>query len=158
MTAGIGSEGMRKVAEASGQWFVFQGGEDRFALPLEGLREVLRPLPLKRVPLAPEGVRGLLNLRGRILPVLELRRLLDLAPYAGPLPERWLVLQTPGGEWVLAVDGVEGILDIPAGAWETPPENLGPARRAHLMGMCAFQERMILGLNVDGLWTEGDET
>ena len=63
-----------------GQALVLAVGDDRYALPMAQVREVVEPRGLTRLPEAPAPVLGLLNVRGRVIPVLDLGALLGLGP------------------------------------------------------------------------------
>ena len=77
-------------------WCTFLVAEGLYGLDVARVHEVLRPQPLTRVPLAPPSVAGLLNLRGQIVPAVDLRTLFGLAP-----------LTTPGG--LVVVRGDDGL-------------------------------------------------
>lgn len=96
-------------------------GGGRFALPMSDVAEVGRLPGLTRVPGTPPWVAGVANWRGRILGVLDLRLLLDVAPDGGALDDRRLVVLSRQGvaAGVLA-ERVEGVVDV-------DPEQLEPA-------------------------------
>ncbi|TMA24631.1 MAG: chemotaxis protein CheW [Deltaproteobacteria bacterium] len=83
-------------------WCTFVVGDGLYGIELPRVQEVLRPLPLTRVPLAPPAVVGLLNLRGQIVPAVDLRTLLRLPPRdaAGGM----VVVRGPEGPVALVVD------------------------------------------------------
>ncbi len=105
--------------EAARQLVVFALGEERLALPMSAVREIVRPLPLVPVPRAPGFVLGLANLRGRVLPVLDLRRLVGAAPREPDEATRVLVLEWRGSRLGLVVDAVWRVLEAAADALET---------------------------------------
>jgi purine-binding chemotaxis protein CheW len=96
----------------AGRCVVFRAGAERFALPLEAVREVVLPQPpFARVPRSGAAVRGVMNLRGRVLPVVDLAALLEL-PAPAPLGERdgqVLVLEGPRPSMGLLVSSVLGV-------------------------------------------------
>lgn len=65
-------EAHRQPAEGQPRSIVFRVGQQRCALPLTSVREVVMPQPLSRVPRAPEAVLGIMNLRGRVIAVVDL--------------------------------------------------------------------------------------
>ena len=96
---------------------VFRAGGEHFGLPLEAVREVVVPQPpFARVPRAPPGVRGAMNLRGRVVAVVELAPLVGLAPDAlGPGQGHVLVLDRDRrglGVLVTSVLGVEPLAPL----------------------------------------------
>ena len=93
------------------------------------VREVIGRQPVTRVPLASPLVQGLINLRGLIVPAVDLRRRLgrpDRSPQADPVN---VVVNTPDGQVSLLVDEIGDVTDVEAAWCETPPDTLrGPAR------------------------------
>jgi chemotaxis signal transduction protein len=87
-------------------------GED-YALPVEDVLEVAEYGEVAPVPGAPASILGVRNLRGQVLPVLDLARILGLPP--GPVPERLVVAQEAGRKAGLAVAAVVGVEEMPQG-------------------------------------------
>jgi purine-binding chemotaxis protein CheW len=95
---------------------VFHVERELFALPLAAVREVVVPGTLSRVPRSPEAVRGIMNLRGRIVTVIDMRILLGLgvpdAEEANPTG-KLVILDRGRRDLGLLVGEVEGIVSIP---------------------------------------------
>src|SRR5260370_40372646 len=90
-------------------------------------QEIVRPQPMPRVPLAPQVVRGLLNLRGQIVTALDLRHRLGLPERSGlPTQQRPMnvVVRTADGVSSLLADDIGDVLEVEAEAFEPPPEPL----------------------------------
>ncbi|ARE40333.1 Positive regulator of CheA protein activity (CheW) [Rhodovulum sp. P5] len=104
------------------QFVTFYMGEDCFALPMELVREIIRVPDAIRVPLTPPGFEGLANLRGAILPVMDLRRMTGLPPRPVDDASRTIVVDcgTPVG---LIVDRVSHVVSFAADRIETPEES-----------------------------------
>jgi len=96
----------RADTEGAARLVVFGLGGERLALPMACVREIVRMLPLQPVPRAPAPLLGLANLRGRVLPVLDLRRLLGAPAREPDEAARILVLETAGSRLGLVVDRV----------------------------------------------------
>lgn len=95
-------------------------GPAEFGLPAESVREVLRPPPLTRVPFPPPGVRGVAQVRGTVMAVVDLGTRLGMAPAGGAA--RLVVVWGRGREAVgLLVDRVVGLVDDEGGT-ELPPD------------------------------------
>jgi purine-binding chemotaxis protein CheW len=91
---------------------VFRLDKERYALPLAAIREVLvPPVQWTRVPRAPPSVRGVINLRGRVVTVIELKALLGLAA-AGGVSQKIVLLDRGRRDLGLLVTDVEGIESI----------------------------------------------
>lgn len=123
---------------------IFRLGNERYALPLAAVREVLLPPPsLSRVPRAPPPIRGVMNLRGRVVTVVELRSLLRLAHLGAPSQK--IVLLDRGrkdlGLLVSEVDGIEPIEKVPQ------PEKEGAA----VSGMVRVRGQAVTLLHPSGI-------
>lgn len=94
-------------------WCTFQVSDGLYGLDVVRVHEVLRPQPLTRVPLAPPAVAGLLNLRGQIVPAVDLRTLFGFAPLA--TPGGFVVVRGTDGLTALIVDAI-GDVRRPEGA------------------------------------------
>ena len=99
-----------------------------FGVYVTAVQEVIRPQPMTRVPLAPPVVRGLINLRGRIVTALDLRRRLGLPDLPSDRAPMNVVVRTGDGPVSLLVDEIGDILTVPGAAFERPPGTVsGPA-------------------------------
>jgi len=123
---------------------VFRSGGERFALPLESVSEVVNPQPpFARVPRAGDSVRGAMNLRGRVVAVVELAPLLGLS--AARLAEgqgQVLVIDRERRGLGFLVDGVLGV--EPVGPLERPGD--GPVR-----GLASVRDAPVSVLDPDAL-------
>lgn len=96
----------------------------RYALPSTDVRELVRAARLTPLPRAPDVVEGLLNLRGELLPVLDLRRRFRLPPRPLSPNDHFIVAQAGARRVVLRVDRAEGLLALEPGALDTTPREL----------------------------------
>lgn len=111
------------------------------------IQEILRAQPITPVPLAAPGIRGLMSLRGQIVPVLDLRQRLGVAP-ADPEVEQFNVLiRTGDGPVSLLVDRVGDVLEIETSAFEPAPDTLDAAYRSLIRGAYKLERRLLLALD-----------
>ncbi len=110
------------AVEESVQLVTFQIGAEEFGLDIRSIAEVVRPLHITALPRMPEFIEGVINLRGTIIPVVDLRKRFGLEVAAGPAKKvRMLItrgaVRGPGGAGAdllgLVVDGVREVLHIP---------------------------------------------
>lgn len=128
-------------------------GTHWFALPIADVWEVF---PLRRVapvPLAPASVRGLMNLRGRIVTVLDTAALLDL-PRMEPC-DTAIGIDAGGELYGLAVAAVGDVLCVDAELCEPPPPNLAPQWRSSVRAVYRHDDRLVMIVDVAGLLEEG---
>ena len=125
---------------------VFRLEKDRYALPLQAIREVVPTPPVfSRVPRAPRAVKGVINLRGRVVTVVSLRQLLELGTTEDAPLARVLLLDRGRRELGLLVTDVESIESI---------ENVGPVpgRAAPgVKGVARLGALAVTVLDADGL-------
>ncbi|HKP64234.1 MAG TPA: chemotaxis protein CheW [Polyangiales bacterium] len=111
------------------------------------IQEILRAQPVTPVPLAASVIRGLMSLRGQIVPVLDLRQRLGVSP-ADPNKEQFNVLiRTHDGPISLLVDNVGDVIEIEAGAFEPAPDTLNAAYRSLIRGAYKLEKRLLLALD-----------
>lgn len=126
---------------------IFRLDRERYALPLASIREVVvAPATYTRVPRAPASLRGVMNLRGRVVPVVDLKSLLSPTPGAASKPGAGKVVLLDLGrrELGLLITDVDGIESI---------EKMGPGGRASptVRGLARVGALAITVLDPDGL-------
>lgn len=102
--------------------FTLEG--QRYALPLEEVRELVRAVRLTPLPRAPAVVEGLVDLRGELLPVLDLRRRFRLPARPLSSADHLVVAQAGRRSIALRVDRAEGLLALEPGMLDTSPQEL----------------------------------
>jgi purine-binding chemotaxis protein CheW len=118
-----------------------------FGVEVQQVQEVIRYQELTRVPLASPVVSGLINLRGRIVTAIDLRRRLGLADRPnGKLPMN-VVVRTGDDAVSLLVDEIGDVIEIPADKFEKPPETLRGIARTLVEGAYKLEDRLMLVLN-----------
>lgn len=144
-------------ARESGKWATFYLNNEMFALPVEDVQEVMMHQPLTPVPLAPDYIVGLLNLRGQIMPAIDLRRRLHFDVREASEDSNLLVLKTRDGLISVVVDQIGDVLELPATDWRPPPETLAVRHRAYVAQVCPIENEVVLGLKVDALCADDTE-
>jgi purine-binding chemotaxis protein CheW len=135
----------------SGIWATFRLAGELFAVPVEHVQEVMMPQPLTPVPLAPAHMVGLINLRGHIVPAVDLRARMQVPSDPAMLAGGVVVIRT-GGELVgLLVDAIGDVLTLPAASWRATPDTLNARHRVFVFGICPLAGQIVLGLRVDTL-------
>lgn len=120
-----------------------------FGTPVPQVQEVIQYQVMTRVPLAPSVVSGMINLRGQIVPAIDLRRRLGLPDRpAGKLPMN-VVVRTAEGAVSLLVDEIGDVIEVEAEALETPPETLQGFAREVVRGVYKLPGSLLLVLDTD---------
>jgi purine-binding chemotaxis protein CheW len=120
----------------------------RFGLPILRVQDVFVPERLTRVPLAPPEVAGLLNLRGRIVTLIDMRRRLGLAD-AGREAVMAIGVESRGESYGLLIDSVGEVLKLDDNLREANPVNLDPRLAELCSGIHRLDDQLLLLLDVD---------
>lgn len=122
---------------------------EEFGIPVTQVREVIRVDGITRVPQVPAHVRGVANLRGRILAVVEIRTRLGLAPAVLTPASRIVVVEVMGRVLGLLVDRVSQVTKVPVDSVVPPPEEVVTAETDFLTGVARWDSRLIMLLDLD---------
>ncbi|MCU0720324.1 MAG: chemotaxis protein CheW [Pirellula sp.] len=129
------------------QYSTFYCGDSLFGLDIGYVQEINRTTGLTRVPLAANCVRGVMNLRGEVVTMLDLRTLLGLPNDRKSVASRNLILKCDGDIFGVCVDGVADILTIDADAVTAPPSNLSINESKLIKGV--YQTDTVLIMLID---------
>lgn len=134
----------------------FHLGGEEYALDILRVQEIIRMQDLTRVPNSPAFVEGVINLRGRVIPVVGLRKRFGLTPIAAGKHTRIVVVEVHGTVVGLVVDSVSEVLRIAADTIEPPPR-LGKVDREFVSGVGKLENRLLLLLDVDHLLSGNEQ-
>jgi purine-binding chemotaxis protein CheW len=113
----------------------FRVGDEEYVLDIRRVREIVQPLPVLPVPRAPEWMDGVVNLRGEVLPVLDVRRRLGLPPAPRTRRTKLLVVNVGGRVLALLVDGVSEVVRV-ARSGIGPPPGVATGGSRLFLGVC----------------------
>jgi purine-binding chemotaxis protein CheW len=126
-------------------------GDHHFGIEVAQVQEVARGGHLTRLPLAPRAVCGLLNLRGQVLPVIDLRTCLELAEReAGQIPVH-VILKTDTGSVSLLVDSVGDVFTVNEADFQPVPGTMRGGARQLVSGAYAQQDGLLLALDTSSV-------
>jgi purine-binding chemotaxis protein CheW len=147
------------ITEATGgQMLTFRLGAETYGVDILRVKEIRGWSAVTRIPHSPPHVLGVLNLRGAIVPIIDLRLRFSLtsAEFSPVTVIIVLSLHTPDGirECGVVVDSVSDVVDIPAEAVKPPPSiKGGVAHSDFIKGLATVDDHMLILLNVDDLIT-----
>ena len=140
-------------ADAPAQYLTFSLGDEVFAMDIRTVREIIQYGPMTTVPLMPGFVRGVINLRGAVVPVIDLQARFG-RPRATVSKKTCIVIfdAMRDGERVelgLLVDAVSEVIEIAADQIEPPPSFGAAVRRDFIQGMGKVAQRFVIILDPD---------
>lgn len=113
------------------------------------VQEVIHFVQMTPVPLAPDVVSGLINLRGQIVTAIDLRRRLELEPLPdGSLPMN-VIVRSEDGAVSLLVDEIGDVVEVEEESFETPPETLKGTVRTVILGVYKLKDRLMHVLDTE---------
>src|SRR5215831_1044102 len=119
----------------------FKIGDEEFGLDILRVQEIIRIQELTRVPNSPNFVDGVINLRGKVIPVVALRKRFGLEQIPHDKQTRIVVVEVNGTVLGFIVDSVSEVLRIPAETVEPPPR-LGKVEREYVSGVGKLDNRL----------------
>ena len=128
-------------------YVAFRLDAEEYGLPVESVREILRLGETTRVPQAPPHIRGLMNVRGSILPVVEVRTRIGLAPLEPGPSARVVVLEVGERALGLLVDRVTRVAKVKVSEIEPPPAEVVTARTDYVVGVAKRAEGLLVLLD-----------
>lgn len=127
-----------------------------FGVELKGVQEVIRSLDMTRVPLAPQVVSGLINLRGQIVTAVDLRRRLELEAAPPGTPVMNVVVRSVDGAVSLRVDEIGDVVEVEESTFEPAPETLRPSVRNIILGIHKLKGQLLHVLDTEKACQIGD--
>jgi len=139
----------RAAAEATEHLATFVLDREEYGVDVRQVQEIRRVGEITAVPRAPEFVRGVINLRGRILPVLDLKRKLGLGEVAVERAARIVVVRVQDRMLGLLVDGASQVLKVPVSRIEPPPEEVVERGGDYIRGVAKLEDRLIILIDLE---------
>ncbi len=139
----------REAAQLGQKFLTFFLDEEEYGIEILSVREIIGLLPVTPVPESPHYVRGIVNLRGQVVPVVDLRVKFSMAPAPNTDETCIVVVRCSAGELGLVVDRVSEVLDIPEGEIVEPPSVGSEMRTDFLLGIGKVQGKVVLLLDIE---------
>lgn len=150
-SASFGQEGSQQeeAVAASVELLCFRVASEEYAISIMDIKEIIKPREVTEVPRVPSFVRGILSLRGNIIPIFDMRVRLGLADGAPSERERVVVVKRQGGFAGVLVDEVVQVVRIAEGGIEPPPVVLEGIDREFVLGIGRVSGRMLILLDME---------
>ncbi|HEY0054556.1 MAG TPA: chemotaxis protein CheW [Pedobacter sp.] len=138
-------------------YLTFKLGEELFAINVSKVLEILEMKPITKVPKSPDFMKGVINLRGNILPVVDTRNKFAMPEAEFTIDTCIIVLSIDNGKDALLagaiVDSVQKVIDIPAGNIQISPSMGSLYREDFITGIGKVEDQFIMILNIDRVFS-----
>lgn len=138
------------------QLVTFRLASEEYGLPITKVQEINRLVPVTKLPQTPNFVEGIINLRGRIIPVIDLRKRFEMNISAHDDDTRIIIVEINGQVVGVTVDAVTEVIRLSTANIEPPPATVAVDSR-YIDGVGKIDDRLIILLNVDNILTDQEE-
>jgi purine-binding chemotaxis protein CheW len=146
---------MKRMTEQ--QLVLFDLASEHYAIDSMNVREIIRMQAITKIPGAPPSVEGVINLRGKVTPVMDLRKRLGLEAGQESKDTRIVVVEVGGQDVGLIVDGVSEVLRIPVSVIE-PTSTIAVAEGTdYILGVANLGEKLVIMLDIRRLLSGGEK-
>lgn len=127
---------------------VFQLKDEEYGVPVQQVGSIERMQHITRVPKTPDFVKGVINLRGVVTPIIDLRKRFDLEEATYDESTRIIIVHIDDIEVGLIVDAANDVIDIRQDAIEPPPEVVGTVEVEYIRGVAKLDKRLLILLSL----------
>ncbi len=136
------------------QLVTFKLGDEEYGIDILKVQEINRMTEITAMPKSPFSVEGVINLRGKVIPVVNLRKKFGLSMKEIDFQSRIIVVDSESTVGLI-VDSVSEVLRISSDTIEPPPPITGGTGSEYIMGIGKLKDRLIILLDIDKLLSEG---
>jgi purine-binding chemotaxis protein CheW len=129
----------------------FSLGDNLFAVDIMRIREIILPQKLSALPGASQTLEGVINLRGEVIPVMNMRKRFGLPDATDGATGKLLIVSLARQALALAVDTVMEVITVPAREIKPPPDTADGIGMEYLLGVCLSDDRVFMILDIDSL-------
>jgi purine-binding chemotaxis protein CheW len=132
--------------------------QEEFGVDILLVQEIIRPAPVTEVPNTPRFVEGVINLRGKVVPVIDLRRRLNIPTPETDKATRIIIIELEKRVTGFVVDSVSKVITVPAGSVQSAPDMImSGVEGEYITGVSRIDDRLIILLDFSKILTAGEQ-
>jgi purine-binding chemotaxis protein CheW len=135
----------------------FRVDDNDYAVEISRIIEIIYYKPTLPMPQSPDFVEGVVDLRGIVIPVLDLKKRLGLSSKRGGTPNHILIIRFGDKRVGIIVDEVQSVIQIEEGQIQSPQKFINGGGSKHLRGVCKVHDRLIFILSLDNLLSDDEQ-
>ncbi len=144
-----GQNESRATSEMQDQLISFAMSDEDYGVNIQTVKEVIRNRDINRLPKAPAFVKGVINLRGDVIPIIDLRKRFGMEQVEYNEMTRVIVVEVEGRSIGMVVDSVSHVIRLEEGQIEPPPPCVGKVSEEYIKGIGKVEEKLIVLLKID---------
>lgn len=133
------------------QLVTFNIGNEEYGVEILKVQEIIRTLEITKVPRSPAFVDGVINLRGKVIPIIDLRKRFGIETRAHDKNTRIIVIEVQAMIVGFVVDSVSEVLRIPSSTVEPPPSVVAGIDSEYISGVGKLNDRLLIMIDLDRL-------
>jgi purine-binding chemotaxis protein CheW len=146
---GVADDVLEKAKSSGGKFLTFFLAAEEYGIEILSVHEIIGMMPITSVPGTPDYILGIINLRGKIIPIIDLRRKFGMESKAQTSETCIIVVHVQGVEMGAVVDRVSEVLNIADGDIEPPPSFGKEVNTDYILGIGKSQSKVKILLNID---------
>ncbi len=135
----------------------FQLGNEEYGIDILKVQEINRIAEITRIPQSPDFVEGVINLRGNVIPIIDLRKRFNMPEREHDKHTRIVVGEIEGRTVGLIVDAVSEVLRLPSNTIEPAPKLVSKDQADYIKGVGKLEDRLLMLLDIDKILTGPDK-
>lgn len=162
--AGVSNENVTGAKSANvehgfSQVVSFRLANEEYGLNIMDVQEIILTGEITKIPEVPDYIRGIINLRGKVIPIVDLRMRFGLEASSHSEHTRIVVVNTKGGTtFGVVVDAVSEVVRVEASQVEPPPTGLAGLDSSYIRGLLKQEERIMILLNMECVLSQDDQS
>ena len=139
------------------QLVTFAVGSEKFGIDILHVEEIMKMVQITRLPGSPDVIEGIINLRGKVIPVMDIRMKMHLPRKEYDSDTRIIVTETKGETVGMIVDSVAEVLRMPASLTEPPPDTISGIDSRFVISIGKLENKMLILIDVEQLMGSREE-
>ena len=140
------------------QLVTFNISQEEFGVDILKVQEIIRTMEITKVPRSPAFVEGVINLRGKVIPIIDLRKRFGMAPRDHDNQTRIIVIELHHMIVGFVVDSVSEVLRIPASTVEPPPAVVSGIESDYISGVGKLDDRLLILIDLEKLLSSEEKS
>lgn len=135
----------------------FTLGEEEFGVEILKVQEINRMVPITKIPNTPDYVEGVINLRGKVIPIVDMRKRFGIQPKSDDKNTRIIVVELDNRVVGFIVDSVSEVLRIPQNITEPPPAIIAGIDADYIISVAKLEDRLLIMLDLEKIFSRNEK-